>query len=98
MHVAKFRSLGDAALQAGNSEAIIRKHYLDVKSPAEAFWNVLPGRSREMGEVGEGKDVLVQCGGKDVEGNAKPVETEPVAAVHHAPLSAEVMEASPQAV
>jgi hypothetical protein len=44
MFVGKFRSMGDAALQAGNSEAIIRKHYLDLKSPAEAekFFNILP--------------------------------------------------------
>ena len=42
--VAKFRSMGEAALQAGNSESIIRKHYLDLKSPAEAdeFFNILP--------------------------------------------------------
>jgi hypothetical protein len=44
MFVAKFRSLGEAALQAGNSESIIRKHYLDLKSPAEAeqFFNIRP--------------------------------------------------------
>ena len=44
MYVGKFRSMGDAALQAGNSEAIIRKHYLDLKSPAEAekFFGILP--------------------------------------------------------
>ncbi|AHF89148.1 hypothetical protein OPIT5_01610 [Opitutaceae bacterium TAV5] len=44
MHVGKFRSIGDAALQAGNSERIIRRHYLDVKSPqeAEAFFGILP--------------------------------------------------------
>jgi len=44
MFVAKFRSMGEAALQAGNSESIIRKHYLDLKSPAEAeeFFNILP--------------------------------------------------------
>ena len=44
MFVGKFRSMGDAALQAGNSEAIIRKHYLDLKNPAEAeaFFNILP--------------------------------------------------------
>ena len=36
MFVAKSRSMGEAALQAGNSESIIRKHYLDPKSPAEA--------------------------------------------------------------
>jgi integrase len=42
--VAKFRSMGEAALQAGNSEAIIRKHYLDLKTPAEAeeFFNIRP--------------------------------------------------------
>lgn len=46
MFVAKFRSLGEAALQAGNSEAIIRKHYLDLKSKEEAekFFNILPKR------------------------------------------------------
>jgi hypothetical protein len=44
MFVAKFRSIGEAALQAGNSESIIRKHYLDLKSPAEAeqFFGILP--------------------------------------------------------
>jgi integrase len=44
MFVAKFRSLGEAALQAGNSEAIIRKHYLDLKSPVEAevFFGIVP--------------------------------------------------------
>lgn len=44
MFVAKFRSMGEAALQAGNSESIIRKHYLDLKSPAEAaqFFAITP--------------------------------------------------------
>lgn len=44
MFVAKFRSIGEAALQAGNSESIIRKHYLDLKDAAEAdeFWNIRP--------------------------------------------------------
>ena len=44
MFVAKFRSIGEAALQAGNSESIIRKHYLDLKSTAEAeqFFGILP--------------------------------------------------------
>lgn len=46
MFVAKYRSLGEAALQAGNSEAIIRKHYLDLKSAAEAeaFFAIEPRR------------------------------------------------------
>ena len=45
MFVANYRSMGEAALQAGNSESIIRKHYLDLKSAAEAeaFFNILPG-------------------------------------------------------
>ncbi len=44
MFVAKFRSMGEAALQAGNSEAIIRKHYLDLKSKEEAddFFGIMP--------------------------------------------------------
>ena len=44
MHVAKFRSMGEAALQAGNSESIIRKHYLDLKTKdeAEEFFGILP--------------------------------------------------------
>jgi integrase len=44
MFVAKYRSMGEAALQAGNSESIIRKHYLDLRSPAEAeqFFGILP--------------------------------------------------------
>jgi hypothetical protein len=35
MLVGAFRSVGDASLQAGNSEAIICRHYLDSKSTAE---------------------------------------------------------------
>ncbi|NDV63345.1 hypothetical protein G0Q06_12845 [Puniceicoccales bacterium CK1056] len=44
MTVGTFRSVGDASLQAGNSEAVIRKHYLDLKSPEEAdqFWRIVP--------------------------------------------------------
>jgi integrase len=42
--VAKFRSIGEASLQAGNSESIIRKHYLDLKTTEEAeqYFGVLP--------------------------------------------------------
>jgi len=44
MLVGAFRSVGDAALQAGNSEAVIRKHYLDLKGAEEAdrFWSIVP--------------------------------------------------------
>ncbi len=46
MFVAKFRSIGEAVLQAGNSESIIRKHYLDLKDPSEAelFYGIMPKR------------------------------------------------------
>ena len=44
MHVGKFRSMGDAALEAGNSEAMIKKHYLNMvsKDDAEKFWSIAP--------------------------------------------------------
>lgn len=47
MHVGKFRSVGDAALEAGNSDSIIRKHYLDVisKEEAERFWAIEPSKA-----------------------------------------------------
>ena len=40
MTVESFRSVGDAALQAGNSESVIRKYYLDLvtKEEADHFW------------------------------------------------------------
>jgi hypothetical protein len=44
MFVAKFRSIGEAAIQAGNSESIIRRHYLDLKNKEEGeqFFGILP--------------------------------------------------------
>lgn len=51
MFVAKFRSIGEAAIQAGNSESIIRKHYLDIKSAEEGaeFFAILPTRCGAAG-------------------------------------------------
>lgn len=48
MTVGAFRSVGDASLQAGNSESVIRKHYLDLKSTEEAdkFWQIVPTGSK----------------------------------------------------
>ena len=53
MFVGKFRSMGEAALQAGNSESIIRKHYLDLKTPAEAkqFFKIRPKRKATSSRV-----------------------------------------------
>ncbi len=44
MHVARFKSLGGAALEAGHSEAMIRKHYLNLVTDADAekFWSIKP--------------------------------------------------------
>lgn len=43
-HVAAFRSKGDTALQAGNSETIIDRHYLNLPTTDEAreFWEIRP--------------------------------------------------------
>lgn len=43
-HVALHRSLGDAALQAGNSETIIRRHYLNLhpREDGDEFFRIFP--------------------------------------------------------
>jgi len=63
MTVGAFRSVGDASLQAGNSEAVIRKHYLDLKSVEEAdtFWAIVPkGKKLPDMEKKDGRYVLVE--------------------------------------
>lgn len=48
-HVAAFRSKGDTALQAGNSEAIIDAHYLNLPTQKEgqAFFGIMPADADE---------------------------------------------------
>lgn len=48
MLVGKYRSVGEAALQAGNSEGVIWEHYLRLVSRKEAdrFWSIIPRGSR----------------------------------------------------
>jgi hypothetical protein len=43
-HVALHRSIGDAALQAGNSESIVKRHYLNTHSQEEGkeFFGIIP--------------------------------------------------------
>jgi len=43
-HVALHRSIGHATLQAGNSESMVRKHYLNLhtKEDGEAFFAIVP--------------------------------------------------------
>jgi integrase len=74
MFVAKFRSMGEAALQAGNSESIIRKHYLDLKGKEEAeqFWGILPQRTSTAAEV-------TPFAGTPAPVETKPAEAEPAA-------------------
>ncbi len=61
MFVAKFRSIGEAAIQAGNSEAIIRKHYLDLKTTkeAEAFFGIMPKKAVGAAEREKTETTLV---------------------------------------
>lgn len=49
MFVAKFRSIAEASLQAGNSESIIKKHYLDLRSATEAeqFFCIMPKKAAD---------------------------------------------------
>jgi hypothetical protein len=43
-HVALHRSLGDVALQAGNSESMVKKHYLNLRPAEEGtnFFSIVP--------------------------------------------------------
>jgi hypothetical protein len=43
-HVALHRSIGDAAMQAGNSEGVVKKHYLNLHTKEEgaAFFAIVP--------------------------------------------------------
>jgi hypothetical protein len=48
-HVGLNRSVGDAALQAGNSEGIVKKHYLNLHSKEEAahFFSIVPDQEKK---------------------------------------------------
>jgi hypothetical protein len=43
-HVAAYRSIGDAALQAGNSENVVKRHYLNThtREEGEEFFRIVP--------------------------------------------------------
>jgi hypothetical protein len=45
-HVARWRSIGNAALQGGNTERIVKAFYLDprrvTEEDAKEFWNIAP--------------------------------------------------------
>lgn len=43
-HIAAFRSVGDASLEGGNTESVVKKHYLNLATQREglAFWRIAP--------------------------------------------------------
>lgn len=55
-HVALHRSIGDAALQAGNSESIVKRHYLNTHTREEGaeFFRIIPRSGRPQGRAGAG--------------------------------------------
>lgn len=57
-HVAAHRSIGDAALQAGNSEAIIKRHYLNLHPREEGgvFFRIVPDRKRRRAVLAPEKE------------------------------------------
>lgn len=50
MYVAAFDSVGRAALEGGNTEGIIRRHYLNLSSLEEGkqFWEIEPGQGEKI--------------------------------------------------
>jgi hypothetical protein len=57
-HVAAHRSLGDAALQAGNSESFIKRHYLNLHPREEAgqFFRIVPDPKRRRAGLAPEKE------------------------------------------
>lgn len=55
-HVAIHRSIGDAALQAGNSESMVRQHYLNLhtKEEGQAFFSIIPDARSRRAVIGKG--------------------------------------------
>jgi len=49
-HIALHRSIGDASLEAGNSEAIVKRHYLNTHTREEGdeFFRIIPGTRRAI--------------------------------------------------
>lgn len=53
MHIAAFDSVGRAALEGGNTEGIIRRHYLNMTSPEEGkrFWQIAPATGEKIVKI-----------------------------------------------
>ena len=54
-HVAAFRSVGDAAIEGGNTEAVVKKHYLNLatKGEGEEFWSIAYNANVQSGVKSE---------------------------------------------
>jgi hypothetical protein len=59
-HVAAFGSIERAALQAGNTEAVTRKHYLNLTDSANAagFWAIAPSKTKKQPHAQAGDDAI----------------------------------------
>lgn len=57
MHIGAFKSVGAAAIEGGNTETILKRHYLNLASYKEAadFWKIAP--AKVPGEKSAGKPV-----------------------------------------
>ena len=53
MHIAAFDSVGRAALEGGNTEGIIRRHYLNMTNPEEGkrFWKIQPNTGEKIIQI-----------------------------------------------
>jgi hypothetical protein len=52
-HVALHRSVGDAALQAGNSETIVKRHYLNLhpREDGAKFFSIHPLKAKGVAVI-----------------------------------------------
>lgn len=54
-HVAAFKSVGEASLEAGNSESVVRRHYLNLFTMTEGkdFWRIVPSMENRRAVLSE---------------------------------------------
>jgi integrase len=84
LFVAKYRSIGEAAIQAGNSESIIRKHYLNLKSSdeAERFFSIVPKKRYSLGYSTGLNDRHSRLRDREPQSSVLQVDMAPVAWAH----------------
>ena len=57
MHVAAFKSVGEAAIEGGNTEGIVKRHYLNLTGykDGKAFWEIQPAPKTRTKTAARGK-------------------------------------------